>query len=51
MTRIAAIPALALAPSISATRAAVAAETAVTLVIDAEADATFFAMAGDQRFE
>ena len=48
MIRIATIPVLAFALAMSATTAASASDIAVTLMIEAEADATLFAMAGNK---
>lgn len=48
MIRIASIPVLAFALAMSATTAASASDIAVTLMIEAEADATLFAMAGNK---
>lgn len=48
MIRIATIPVLAFALAMSATTAAMASDIAVTLMIDAEADASLFAMAGNK---
>jgi len=48
MTRIATVPVLAFALAMSTTTAATASDIAVTLMIEAEADATLFAMAGNK---
>lgn len=48
MKRIATIPVLAFALAMSATTAAMASDIAVTLMIDAEADASLFSMASNK---